>query len=94
MARPKSAPGHLREFKHTIHLNANEHKQIKDKAERMKMPVSAFLREASVRSVLIEPDQNLVRIKSELSKIGANLNQIAKKANVNGINLSENEKRL
>lgn len=91
MSRPKAEPGQKRIYKHTIHLNADEHKLIREKADRMKMPVSAFLRETSVRSVLIEPDPNMVKLLSEFSKIGANLNQLTKKVNVSGINLKENE---
>lgn len=93
MSRPKKEPGQKREFKHTIHLTADEYKLIKDKASKMKMPISGFLREASVRSVLIEPDPNLVKLLSEISKIGSNLNQITKQINVTGVNLSEEQKK-
>jgi hypothetical protein len=93
MSRPKKEPGHKKEFKHTIHLTENEYKLIKSKAERMKTSISGFLREASVRSVLIEPDQNLAKLLSELSKIGTNLNQITKQINATGVNLSEEQKK-
>jgi hypothetical protein len=91
MPRPKKEPGQRRDFNYTVHLNADEYKQIENKANRMKLPVSVFLREASIGSVLIEPDPNLVKLLSEFSKIGANLNQLTKKVNVTGINLSEDQ---
>jgi len=92
MSRPKKQI--KRDHHFTIHLTGDEYKMIKNKANRMKMPVSVFLRTAADRSVLIEPDLIKVKLLSELSKIGSNLNQISKKVNQEGINLSKEQKNV
>ncbi len=83
-----------RDHHFTIHLTADEYQMIKNKANRMKMPVSVFLRTAADRSVLIEPDPARVKLLSELSKIGSNLNQITKKFNREGVILSPEQKNV
>jgi Na+-transporting NADH:ubiquinone oxidoreductase subunit NqrF len=92
MSRPKKKIKKDHHF--TIHLTADDYKMIKNKAKRMQMPVSVFLRTVADRSVLIEPDPVRVKLLSELSKIGTNLNQITKKVNREGIRLSLKQKNV
>ena len=93
MARPKKQENEKRKYKHTIHLNLAEYKEIRQKADKMKISISGFLRVSAVRSVLVEPDPTPAKLLSELSKIGTNLNQLAKNSNVSGINLSSDDKK-
>lgn len=93
MARPKKPESEKRKYKHTIHLNADEYREVRKKAEKMKMSISGFLRETSGRSVLVEPDPTPAKLLRELSKIGTNLNQLAKNSNTSGINLSIKDKK-
>lgn len=93
MARPKKAENEKRKYKHTIHLNADEYKSIRLKANKMKTSISGFLRAVAGRSVLIEPDPTPAKLLRELSRIGTNLNQIAKNSNTSGVNLSLDDKK-
>jgi len=93
MARPKKESKVKKTRSINVHLSELDYELIKKKAEKVNLPMSEFLRQTCFKTHISVPDTNLVRILSELSKIGANLNQLTKKVNANGINLSENEKK-
>lgn len=89
--RPQKSEDEKKTKRFTVHLTADEAEKIQEKARRMNLSVSQFLKESAHKTKLIEPDPSRVKLLSELAKIGSNLNQIAKKVNESG-SLSEKEK--
>ncbi|MEF8811578.1 MAG: plasmid mobilization relaxosome protein MobC [Bacteroidales bacterium] len=89
--RPQKSEDEKKTKRFTVHLTDDEAEKIQEKARRMNLSVSQFLKESAHKTKLIEPDPSRVKLLSELAKIGSNLNQIAKKINQSS-SLSENEK--
>jgi hypothetical protein len=92
MSRPKKEDKQKKAHKLTVHVNDLDYALIKKKAQTTNLPMSEFFRQAAFKISISVPDPNLVRLLSELSKIGANLNQITKQINATGVNLSDKQK--
>ena len=76
-----------------IWLNDIEYEKLKEDAEKENITISEHIRKLIVGARLKEkPDYKFYEVMKELTKIGINLNQIAKK--VNSLNLIDKDKYL
>ncbi len=65
-----------------IMLNDEEYYCLKDKINKSKLSLSEFVRSAIFNKEITEkPDYNFYKLLSSISKIGNNINQIAKSLN-------------
>lgn len=78
-----------------VMLNEIEYKKLMDDVEREKTSYSDYVRKLIMKAELKEkPDYEFYNVMKELSKIGINLNQLARKANtLNFIDKDEYKKQ-
>ena len=78
-----------------VMLNEIEYKKVMDDGEREKTSYSDYVRKLIMKAELKEkPDYEFYNVMKELSKIGINLNQLARKANtLNFIDKDEYKKQ-
>ena len=76
-----SEEGRLRNKNIRLWLTKAEHKFISDKAKYCQLSVSTYLRKVAVDGPIIKRDYEGL---SEVSKIGVNINQIARRVNTRG----------
>lgn len=78
-----------------VMLNEIEYKKLMDDVEREKTSYSDYVRKLIMKAELKEkPDYEFYNVMKELTKIGINLNQLAKKANtLNFIDKDEYKKQ-
>lgn len=69
----------------SIRVSAHERKIIEEKAAELGMDVSAYVRTMAVNGGVIDPSvhEDRQRMMQEISKVGNNINQIARMANTN-----------
>ena len=79
-----------------VMLNEIEYKKLMDDVEREKTSYSDYVRKLIMKAELKEkPDYEFYNVMKELTKIGINLNQLAKKANtLNFIDKDEYKKQV
>ena len=83
MARPPKKPQDCHSKKITVRFRPEELERLQDRADARGVTLSAYLRDAALRRPLppIVPTVNREAAK-QLAKIGINLNQLARRANI------------
>jgi len=79
--RPKKATEKKRNKRVIVNFSPEEYERAANKAKRLNMPLSAFLRASSEGAKFYEADQTTPYTLSLLSTIANNINQIAKRLN-------------
>jgi len=64
-----------------VRLNKEEINQINNNAKIMRMSRAKYMRICALNKKINPPDQNMINLIRELSMIGSNVNQIAKRFN-------------
>lgn len=68
-----------------VKISNSEKEEIKDRAQKLGMTVSAYMRTAALKQkIIIKTDKEMVR---QIKYIGHNINQIAHQYNMRGENL-------
>ena len=85
MPRPKLSPDELRRHRVSIYLSPAELSELRRRAESAQLSLPVYLRDRALRTV--EPSAEPRRLAAaefrELSRIGGNLNQVARALNRN-----------
>lgn len=66
-----------------IRLTKQQKDIISQRAKKVNLSVSQYLRESAVNTIISKPNKDLIGIISGMNRIGNNLNQIARKVNAN-----------
>lgn len=67
----------------SLRLNEVEKAQLFKKAQDAQMPISKFLKQSALNTIIVKPNRNYIDLISAINRVGNNLNQIAKKVNTN-----------
>lgn len=88
----------MRKHRIGISVNDNERDQLERRAERANMTISRYCREQALGREVTEADKSglayLLAQKSNLGKIGSNINQIAHALNANGMSYATAEQLM
>lgn len=91
MIKWKKAQGRKRQHKVEVRLNDIEYEKLKNDIVKMNTTISDYLRKLIIGvRVKAKPGYEFYEVMKQMTKIGVNLNQIARKANqTNEINREE-----